>query len=55
MNKKPTYEELYQMYTEAHEDALFYEYQCREAELLLDTFINYSQELIDTLAKHGLL
>ena len=24
MNKKPTYEELYQMYTEAHEDALFY-------------------------------
>ena len=55
MNKKPTYEELYQMYTEAHEDACYYKHQYRETELLLNTFINYSQELADTLAEHGLL
>ena len=55
MNKKPTYKELYQMYTEAREDALFYKHQYRKTELLLDAFINYSQELADTLAEHGLL
>lgn len=55
MNKKPTYKELYQMYTEACEDALFYKHQYHETELLLDAFINYSQELADTLSAHGLL
>lgn len=55
MNKKPSYKELYQMYTEAHENALFYEHQYRETVLLLDSFINYSQELEDILAEHGLL
>lgn len=55
MNKKPTYKELYQMYTEAREDALFYKHQYHETELLLDAFINYSQKLADTLAEHGLL
>lgn len=55
MNKKPTYEELYQMYTDSIETATLYKHLYHETEHLLDEFIAYCNELQYKFSEHGLL
>jgi hypothetical protein len=54
MNKKPTYEELYQMYTDARETATLYEHLYHKTEHLLDEFIIYCDELQYKISECGL-